>query len=67
MFLSQPLLDVLIGRGIRDIDEFLRQPSFNDLAGPFSIPSLRAAVDQVLLAIKEGSLTFCPPNKGGSA
>jgi single-stranded-DNA-specific exonuclease len=53
MFLSQPLLDVLIGRDIRDIDEFLRQPSFSDLADPFSIPNLRAAVDRVLLAIKE--------------
>jgi hypothetical protein len=31
MFLSQLLLDVLIGRDIRDIDEFLRQPSFSDL------------------------------------
>jgi hypothetical protein len=54
MFLSQPLLDVLIGRDIRDIDEFLQQPSFSDLDDPFSIPNLRAAVDRVLLAIKEG-------------
>ena len=53
MFLCQPLLDVLIGRGIRDIDAFLRQPSFSDLADPFSISNLRAAVDRVLLAIKE--------------
>jgi hypothetical protein len=54
MFLNQPLLDVLIGRDIRDVDDFLRQPSFGDLADPFSIPNLRAAVDRVLLAIKEG-------------
>lgn len=53
MFLSQPLLDVLIERDIRDVDEFLRQPSFSDLADPFSIPNLRAAVDRVLVAIKE--------------
>jgi single-stranded-DNA-specific exonuclease len=53
MFLSQPLLDVLIGRDIRDVDEFLRQPSFSDLNDPFSIPNLRTAVDRVLLAIKE--------------
>jgi hypothetical protein len=67
MFLSQPLLDVLIGRDIRDVDEFLRQPSFSDLSDPFSIPNLRAAADRVSFAIKEGSLTFCPPNKSGSA
>jgi single-stranded-DNA-specific exonuclease len=54
MFLSQPLLDVLMGRDIMDVDEFLRQPSFSDLEDPFSIPNLRAAVDRVLLAIKEG-------------
>jgi single-stranded-DNA-specific exonuclease len=54
MFLSQPLLDVLMGRDIRDVDDFLRQPSFADLADPFSIPNLRAAVDRVLLAIEEG-------------
>jgi single-stranded-DNA-specific exonuclease len=54
MFLSQPLLDVLIGRGIKDVDEFLRQPSFSDLADPFSIPNLRTAIDRALLAIREG-------------
>jgi single-stranded-DNA-specific exonuclease len=53
MFLSQPLLDVLIGRDVKDVDEFLRQPSFSDLDDPFSIPNLRTAVDRVLVAIKE--------------
>jgi single-stranded-DNA-specific exonuclease len=43
---------VLMRRDIRDIDEFLRQPSFSDLPDPFSIPNLRAAIDRVLLAIK---------------
>jgi single-stranded-DNA-specific exonuclease len=53
MFLSQPLLDVLIGRDVKDVDEFLRQPSFSDLEDPFSILNLRTAVDRVLAAIKE--------------
>jgi single-stranded-DNA-specific exonuclease len=53
MLLSQPLLDVLIERDIRDIDEFLREPSPSDLCDPFSIPDLRAAVDRVWLALKE--------------
>jgi hypothetical protein len=31
MFLCQPLLEVLAGRGIEDIDAFLKVPSWNDL------------------------------------
>jgi hypothetical protein len=76
-----PLLDVLIGRDIRDADEFLRQPCFGDLDDPFSIPSLRSAVDRALLAIKNTSgssclgimtatgflpVTFCGPGSGAS-
>jgi single-stranded-DNA-specific exonuclease len=53
MFLNRLLLDVLIGRDIRDADEFLRQPCFGDLYDPFSIPNFRSAVDRALLAIKE--------------
>jgi single-stranded-DNA-specific exonuclease len=53
MFLRPPLLNVLIGRDIRDVDEFLRQLCFGDLDDPFSIPNLRSAVERALLAIKE--------------
>ena len=35
MFLCQPLLEVLAGRGIEDIDAFLKVPSWNDLRDPF--------------------------------
>ena len=31
MFLCQPLLDVLIGRGIEDVDSFIQPPSWSDL------------------------------------
>ena len=37
MFLSHPLADVLAGRGIEDIDAFLKAPSIHDLPDPFSI------------------------------
>ncbi|MGA9245180.1 MAG: hypothetical protein WBW03_24755 [Silvibacterium sp.] len=43
MFLCQPLLEVLAGRGIEDIDAFLKVPSWQDLPDPFSIPSMEQA------------------------
>jgi single-stranded-DNA-specific exonuclease len=52
MFLSQPLLEVLAGRGIEDIDAFLKMPSWNDLPDPFSIPSTEKATARVLCAIR---------------
>ena len=54
MFLCQPLLDVLIGRGIEDIDGFIQAPSWNDLPDPMSTPSMEKSVDRVLHAVKEG-------------
>jgi single-stranded-DNA-specific exonuclease len=53
MFLCHPLVDVLAGRGIEDIDSFLKAPSLNDLPDPFSIPSMERAVDRVLRAVRE--------------
>jgi len=53
MFLCQPLLDVLIGRGIEDIDSFIQPPSWNDLPGPESIPGMTSAVDRVLAAVRD--------------
>jgi single-stranded-DNA-specific exonuclease len=53
MFLCQPLLDVLIGRGIEDIDGFLQAPSWNDLPDPMSMASMKNAVERVLRAVKE--------------
>jgi single-stranded-DNA-specific exonuclease len=53
MFLCQPLLDVLIGREIQDIDRFIQSPSWNDLPDPMSIPSMEKAVGRVLRAVKE--------------
>jgi single-stranded-DNA-specific exonuclease len=53
MFLCQPLLDVLIGRGIEDIDSFIQPPSWNDLPDPASIPGITDAVERVLRAIRE--------------
>ena len=52
MFLCQPLLEVLAGRGIEDIDAFLKVPSWNDLPDPFSIPSMEKATARVLGAIR---------------
>ena len=53
MFLCQPLLDVLIARGIEDIDSFIRFPSWNDLPDPESIPGMTDAVDRVLIAARD--------------
>jgi single-stranded-DNA-specific exonuclease len=52
MFLCQPLLEVLAGRGIEDIDAFLKVPSWSDLPDPFSIPSMEKATARVLSAIE---------------
>ena len=53
MFLCQPLLDVLIGRGVEDIDSFIQPPSWNDLPDPLSIPGMAPAVDRVLGAVRQ--------------
>ncbi len=53
MFLNTLLLDVLAGRGIEDIDAFLRDPTWNDLPDPMSIPSMEQAVDRVLRAVRD--------------
>lgn len=55
MFLCQPLLDVLIARGIEDVDSFIHPPSWNDLPGPASIPGMTDAVDRVLAAVRDKS------------
>jgi single-stranded-DNA-specific exonuclease len=52
MFLCQPLLEVFVGRGIGDIDAFLKAPSWSDLPDPFSIPSMEKAAARVLRAIR---------------
>ena len=52
MFLCQPLLEVLAGRGIEDIDAFLKVPSWNDLPDPFTIPSMEQAATRVLCAVR---------------
>lgn len=52
MFLYQPLMGVLAGRGIEDIDAFLKVPSSEDLPDPFSIPSMKKATFRVLSAIR---------------
>jgi single-stranded-DNA-specific exonuclease len=54
MFLCQPLLEVLAGRGIEDIDAFLKVPSWNDLPDPFSIPAMEKATARVLGAVRRG-------------
>jgi single-stranded-DNA-specific exonuclease len=54
MFLCQPLLDVLIARGIEDIDSFIQPPSWNDLPDPDSIPGMTGAADRVLVAARDG-------------
>jgi single-stranded-DNA-specific exonuclease len=53
MFLCQPLLDVLIGRGVEDVDSFIQPPSWNDLPDPMSISGITDAVERVLTAIRE--------------
>jgi len=52
MFLCQPLVEVLAGRGIEDIDAFLKVPSWNDLPDPLSIPSIEKAAARVLDAVR---------------
>ena len=52
MFLCQPLLEILAGRGIEDIDAFLKAPSWNNLPDPFSIPSMEKAAARVLCAVR---------------
>jgi single-stranded-DNA-specific exonuclease len=52
MFLCQPLVEVLVGRGIEDIDAFLKVPSWNDLPDPFSIPVMEVAAARVIGAIR---------------
>lgn len=53
MFLCQPLLDVLIGREIEDVDSFIQPPSWSDLPDPLSIPGMTQAVDRVLGAVRQ--------------
>ena len=53
MFRCQPLLDVLIARGVEDIDSFIQPPSWNDLPEPESIPGMAGAVDRVLAAVRD--------------
>jgi single-stranded-DNA-specific exonuclease len=57
MFLCQPLLEVLAGRGIEDIDALLKVPSWNDLPDPFAIPSMERATARVLDAIRNRERT----------
>ena len=52
MSVCQPLLEVLAGRGIEDIEAFLKVPSWNDLPDPFSIPSMEKAAARVLSAVR---------------
>ena len=53
MFICQPLIEVLAGRSIEDIDAFLKVPSWNDLPDPFSIPSMEKATARVLCAVRQ--------------
>ena len=53
MFICQPLIEVLAGRGIEDIDAFLKVPSWNDLPDPFLIPSMEKATARVLCAVRQ--------------
>ena len=53
MFLCQPLLDVLIARGIEDVDSFIQAPSWSNLPDPHSIPGMTQAVERVLAAVRE--------------
>ena len=52
MFLCQPLIEVLVGRGIEDIDAFLKVPSWHDLPDPLSIPSMEKVAARVLSAVR---------------
>jgi len=53
MFLCQPLLDVLIARGVEDIDSSIQPPSWSDLPEPVSIAGMTDAVDRVLAAVRD--------------
>jgi len=53
MFLCQPLLDVLIARGIEDIDSFIQPPCWNNFRDPESIPGMTHTVDRVLAAVRD--------------
>lgn len=53
MFLCQPLLDVLIARGIEDVDSIIQSPSWSDLPDAESIPGMTGAVDRVLAAVRD--------------
>jgi single-stranded-DNA-specific exonuclease len=53
MFLCQPLLDVLIGRGIEDVDSFIQPSSWSDLPDPESISGMTDAVDRVFAAARD--------------
>jgi len=53
MSLCQPLLEVLIARGIEDIDSFIQPPSWSDLPEPKSIPRMADAADRVLAAVRD--------------
>ena len=55
MFLSQPLLELLMDRGIQDLDEFLKPPSTSDFANPFFLTNLDEAASRVLKAVSEGA------------
>jgi single-stranded-DNA-specific exonuclease len=57
MFLCHSLLEVLAGRGIEDIDGFLKVPSWSDLPDPFSIPSMEKAAARVLAGIRKRERT----------
>jgi hypothetical protein len=52
VFLCQPIADVLMARGIEDVDSFIEQPSWNHLPDPFSIPSMEKATARVLRGIR---------------
>jgi len=53
MFLSQPLLELLVTRDIQDVDEFLKPPSTSDFANPFFLTNLEEAALRVLKAVRE--------------
>ena len=53
MFFNPLLLDELAGRGIEDFDAFLKDPTWNDLPDPMTIPFMKQAVDRVLRAVRQ--------------
>jgi single-stranded-DNA-specific exonuclease len=54
VFLCQPIADVLMARGIEDVDSFLEQPFVESSPRSFSIPSMEKAAARVLCAIRGG-------------